>query len=81
MFKPYLTGAARSLLTRKITITRANAAMIKPGAPYSSTKPVLGSAVEVAMTVCVETAICVKAAPTVAVAGFGVSVRWQLLQQ
>ena len=50
------------------------ATSIKPGAPKSSTKPVLGSAVEVGIMVCVETAIWVKAAPTVAVAGFDVAV-------
>ena len=43
-----------------------------PGRPTSSAKPVFGRAVEVGMIVCVDTAICVKAAPTVAVAGFGV---------
>lgn len=47
--------------------------MSKPGIPTSSAKPVLGRAVEVGMIVCVETAICVKAAPTVAVAGFAVA--------
>ena len=43
-----------------------------PGIPTSSAKPVLGKAVEVGMTVCVETASCVNAAATVAVAGSGV---------
>ena len=38
----------------------------------SSAKPVFGNAVEVAITVWVETAICVNAAATVAVAGFSV---------
>ena len=62
----YLVGTALSLLTRKITTTSASAARIKPGAPTSSAKPVLGNAVEVGMIVCVETAIWVNAAPTVA---------------
>ena len=69
----YLVGVARNLLTRKITATRATAIIISPGAPNSSMKPVLGRAVEVAIIVCVEMAICVNAAPTVAVAGFCVA--------
>ena len=77
--KLYLAGAARSLLTRKITITNANAIANMPGRPISSAKPVFGNAVDVAITVsvvCVEAveaaAIWVNAAPTVAVAGFEV---------
>ena len=46
-----------------------------PGIPTSSAKPVFGNAVEVGMIVCVDTAICVNAAATVAVAGFGVGLR------
>jgi hypothetical protein len=65
----YFVGAARNLLTRKITTTNAIAISSRPGAPTSSAKPVLGKAVDVAMTVCVETAICVNAAATVIVAG------------
>ena len=40
----------------------------------SSAKPVLGNAVDVGMIVCVETAIWVKAAATVTVAGLDVAV-------
>ena len=59
MFYPlyYLVGAALNLRTRKITTTSAMAISIKPGAPASSMKPVFGRAVDVAMTVCVDTAI------------------------
>ena len=67
----YFTGAARSLLTRKMTSIRASPAANIPGSPTSSAKPVLGKAVDVGMTVCVETASWVKAAATVAVAGSG----------
>ena len=67
-------GDDLSRLTRKITATSAIATRINPDAPRSSAKPVLGSAVEVGMIVCVETAICVKAAATVAVAGSDVTV-------
>lgn len=75
----YLVGAALNLLTRKITTTSASAARNMAGIPASSAKPVLGSAVDVGMTVSVvcgaevcEAEICVNAAPTVAVAGFDV---------
>ena len=79
----------RNLLTRKITITKANAIANMPGRPMSSAKPVFGNAVEVAITVsvvCVEAveaaAIWVNAAPTVAVAGFcvgeAVMVAWAI---
>ena len=68
----YCDGEDRNLLTRKITATSATAINIKPGAPTSSAKPVLGRAVEVGMIVCVETASWVKAAATVTVAGAGV---------
>ena len=68
----YLAGAARSLLTRKITAIKAIAITARPGPPNSSAMPVAGSAVDVAMTVCVETAIWVNAAATVAVAGSSV---------
>ena len=54
----------------------------KPGAPISSAKPVFGKAVDVTITVCVETTICVNAAPTVPVAGFdvgeAVAVAWAM---
>jgi hypothetical protein len=70
----YLAGAALILLTSKITTISAIANTNIPGIPTSSAKPVLGRAVEVGMMVCVEAAICVKAAPTVAVAGSGVMV-------
>lgn len=51
----------------------ASAAKNRLGIPTSSAKPVLGKAVEVGMKVWVVLAICVNAAPTVAVAGaFGV---------
>jgi len=57
-----------------MTPTSAIAARIKPGAPISSAKPVLGKAVDVGMIVCVEFAIWVKAAPKVTVAGLAVAV-------
>ena len=87
--KRYLAGTARSLRTRKITITNASANANMPGRPISSAKPVFGNAVEVAITVsvvCVEAveaaAIWVNAAPTVAVAGFevgeAVTVAWAI---
>src|SRR6266498_488069 len=65
----YFVGVARNRLTRKITATSATAIINKPGAPRSSAIPVRGKAVDVAMIVCVETAICVNAAATVIVAG------------
>jgi hypothetical protein len=56
------------------------AAANMPGNPTSSANPVAGRAVVVGMTVFVETASCVNAAATVAVAGsgdgVGVSVAW-----
>ena len=55
-----------------MTATRATAMIRRPEAPMSSAKPVFGSAVDVTITVPVETAIWVKAAATVAVAGSGV---------
>ena len=80
--KLYFVGAARNRRTRKIRTTRAIAMNIKAGAPRSSAIPVFGNAVDVAMIVCVETAICVNAAATVAVAGFsvgeGVVVGWAM---
>ena len=65
----YFSGAARSLLTRKMIPTSASPMMSMPGMPISSAKPVVGKAVEVGMIVCVETASWVKAAATVTVAG------------
>lgn len=73
--KLYLVGAARILLARKMITTSASAAKNILGMPTSSAKPVLGKAVDVGITVWVVLAICVNAAPTVAVAGtFGVKV-------
>ena len=68
----YWDGEDLNLLTRKITATSATAISIKPGAPTSSAKPVLGSAVEVGMTVWVVFATWVRPAAIVTVAGAGV---------
>jgi hypothetical protein len=59
MFKDYIIAWVLLLafVTRKITITSTSAIKSRPGAPASSMKPVLGRAVDVAMTVPVETAI------------------------
>ena len=67
-------GEDLNLRTRKITAINATATSINPGTPKSSAKPVLGSAVEVGMIVCVELASWVKAAATVTVAGAGEAV-------
>ena len=67
----YCEGEDLNLLTRKITATKAIATKIKPDAPRSSAKPVLGSAVDVGIMVWVELASWVKAAATVTVAGAG----------
>ena len=53
----YRVGAARNLLTRKITAINAIAITARPGPPNSSAIPVAGNAVDVAMIVCVEIAI------------------------
>ena len=70
--KAYFIGAVRNLLTRKMTATRASPMASMPGIPTSSAKPVFGRAVEVGITVCVDTASWVNAAATVAVAGSAV---------
>jgi hypothetical protein len=53
----YLTGAVRSLLTRKITAINPTTIANIPGIPTSSAKPVFGRAVDVGMIVCVDAAI------------------------
>ena len=75
----YRAGTARSLRIRKMTATSAMAAITIPGRPTSSAKPEVGRAVEVATTVPVDAETCVKPAPTVAVAGSGVSVNSSVL--
>ena len=70
--KVYFTGTVRNLLTRKMTATSASPMASMPGMPTSSAKPVFGRAVEVGITVCVDTASWVNAAATVAVAGSAV---------
>ena len=69
MFRCYLEGVALNRRARKMTATKAMPAITRPGAPYSSAKPVPGNAVAVGNVVSAAAAACVSAAATVAVAG------------
>src|SRR5271157_3538377 len=70
----YFVGVTRKRRARKITAINIMPAITNPGAPNSSPMPVFGKAVDVGTLVSSAFAAWVKAAPTVAVTGSGVSV-------